>query len=314
MERDFRYLREMYGDAGARELFEKICAQLLHAQYGDDAHSIRVSQGDEGVDIFVGNFSTPIVYQCKFFLDGIGTSQKKQIRDSFGRAISAMTYKMKKWVLCIPCILSVLESNWWDEWRSKQIEQTGVEIGLYDGGYLISELKRHNLYSKIFDDDVRLKLDAILTILQNDSTEKCQKTESARIDGQRQEGRSMSSRNKIEEGKTKEIASPDEFGSVLEYLFMSMESSEQIMKLCSLLSDMRVQGAIHAVADEEILYFNSIIVDEEKRVIYYFKNEKKVFTVFVDSITDLITKISCGVHELTIWIHEGEEVRIAFSF
>lgn len=123
MERDFRYLREMYGDAGAREIFEKICAQLLHAQYGDNAHSIRTSQRGAGIDILVGDFSAPIVnYQCKFFLDGVGNSQKKQIRDSFKRAISATTYKMKKWVLCLPCNLTAQEFHWWSEWRSKQIK------------------------------------------------------------------------------------------------------------------------------------------------------------------------------------------------
>ena len=77
MERDFRYLRDIHGDAGARELFEKICTEWLYAQYGENAHNIRVSQGDAGIDILVGDFSAPIKnYQCKFFLDGIGDAQK----------------------------------------------------------------------------------------------------------------------------------------------------------------------------------------------------------------------------------------------
>ena len=41
MQRDFRYLRDKYGDAGAREIFEKLCTNLLQAQHGEDAHNSR---------------------------------------------------------------------------------------------------------------------------------------------------------------------------------------------------------------------------------------------------------------------------------
>ena len=51
----------MHGDAGAREIFEKICTEWLYAQYGEKAHNIRVSQGDAGIDILVGDFSAPMV-------------------------------------------------------------------------------------------------------------------------------------------------------------------------------------------------------------------------------------------------------------
>ena len=60
MQRDFRYLRDQHGDAGAREVFESICTQLLQARYGEETHNIRVSRGDEGIDILVGDFQSPI--------------------------------------------------------------------------------------------------------------------------------------------------------------------------------------------------------------------------------------------------------------
>lgn len=79
VQRDFRYLRDKYGDAGAREIFEKLCTNLLQAQHGEDAHNIRVSQGDEGIDILVGDFQFPIDnYQCKYFIDGIGKASRKE--------------------------------------------------------------------------------------------------------------------------------------------------------------------------------------------------------------------------------------------
>lgn len=163
MERDFRYLRDIHGDAGAREIFEKICTEWLYAQYGENAHNIRVSQGDAGIDILVGDFSAPIKnYQCKFFLDGIDDAQKKQIRDSFKTAITSTSYSMEKWILCVPCTLSASEFKWWSGWRSKQEKIYGVDIALYEGGYLISQLKKHDIYETAFDDDIRTKLDEIL--------------------------------------------------------------------------------------------------------------------------------------------------------
>ena len=46
MEWDFRYLQGKYGDAGARAKFEEICHALLLKLYPEQAHSIRVEQGD----------------------------------------------------------------------------------------------------------------------------------------------------------------------------------------------------------------------------------------------------------------------------
>lgn len=142
MERDFRYLRDQHGDAGAREVFEKICSQLFTALFGADAHNIKVSQGDEGLDILVGDFSAPIdVYQCKYFIDGIGDAQKQQIRDSFKRAVESSIYKMKSWTLCLPCELTAKEFRWWSEWKYRMIKLLNVDISLFEGSYLIAQLK-----------------------------------------------------------------------------------------------------------------------------------------------------------------------------
>lgn len=166
MQRDFRYLRDKYGDAGAREIFEKLCTNLLQAQHGEDAHNIRVSQGDEGIDILVGDFQFPIDnYQCKYFIDGIGSSQKAQIEHSFDRAIHSENYSMQKWILCVPCSFSSAEFKWWSEWKGQQQRIHQIEIALFDGTYLISELKKSGIYDEAFDDDIRKKLDEILPLL-----------------------------------------------------------------------------------------------------------------------------------------------------
>lgn len=166
MERDFRYLRDKYGDAGARDIFEKICTQLFHVMYQEEVHNIKVSQGDGGIDIAVGDFSKPIInYQCKYFLDGLDEPQKQQIRNSFTRAIGNDTYKMSKWGLCLPCTLSVKEFEWWSKWKEKQERNNSIEITLLDGSYLLSKLKQYDIYEKEFDEDVRNSLEEILEIL-----------------------------------------------------------------------------------------------------------------------------------------------------
>lgn len=163
MERDFRYLREQHGDAGAREIFEKICSQLFASLYGSNAHNIKASQGDEGIDILVGDFSAPIdVFQCKYFVDGIDSSQKQQISHSFNRAYESDMFKMKRWILCLPCELTAKEFQWWSEWKNRMTELRSIPIELYDGCFLITQLKKQEIYASAFNDDIRLKLDEIL--------------------------------------------------------------------------------------------------------------------------------------------------------
>lgn len=166
MERDFRYLRDKFGDAGARDIFEKICTELMQCKFGE-AHSVRVSQGDGGIDVFAGDFSNSIdVYQCKYFIDGIGDAQKTQIRESFNTAINSDEYKMNKWFLCVPCILDIKEHTWWWGWKRKKEEKYKISIGLLDGSLLISELKKYNLYNTIFDNETMLLLNEIMSYLQ----------------------------------------------------------------------------------------------------------------------------------------------------
>lgn len=162
MERDFRYLREQHTDAGARDIFEKICSQLFATMYNGNAHNIKASQGDGGIDIFVGDFSAPgDLFQCKYFIDGIEDSQKQQIRNSFNRAIESDVFEVKCWTLCLPCELTIKEFKWWSEWRNQQVKLHGIDIFLLEGSYLIAQLKKQSIYTTVFDDDIRIQLDEI---------------------------------------------------------------------------------------------------------------------------------------------------------
>lgn len=152
MERDFRYLREKYGDAGAREAFEKICVEIFQKLY-KDAYPVKASPGDDGIDILVGEFTEPlIVFQCKYFVDGIHESQKAQIRKSYKTVTDK--YKVKEWNLCVPLVFTINDHQWWSDWKSSKCNK-GITIGLYDESRLINTLKEYDLYNRIFDEDIR---------------------------------------------------------------------------------------------------------------------------------------------------------------
>lgn len=153
MERDFRYLRDKFGEAGAREIFENICVELFQNIY-TNAYAVKACPGDDGIDILVGDLDkTIIVFQCKFFIDGINDSQKKQIRESYSMVTNK--YDVKEWYLCVPNVFSVKEHKWWAEWKVEKQETNKMEMGLYEGSLLISKLKKFDMYEKIFDDDIR---------------------------------------------------------------------------------------------------------------------------------------------------------------
>ncbi|MDF9825480.1 hypothetical protein M2475_001945 [Breznakia sp. PF5-3] len=165
MQRGFNYLIDMHGEAGARDIFEKICIQVFQQLYGEDAKAVRISQGDGGIDILVGDLPTPQkIYQCKFFPIKIGSSQKMQIKESFETAIR--NYSPKEWILCLPLVLSKEELLWWSQWKSEN-ENDNLCISFCDGSYLINLLKKFGFYSEIFDDDIRETLQIILDYMSD---------------------------------------------------------------------------------------------------------------------------------------------------
>ncbi len=164
----FQYLVSKYGDAGAREVFEGLCAKLLNKMYGPSSHQIRVSQGDGGVDILVEDGAESVrVFQCKFFPKSIGDSQQEQIRRSFTTVTenSDLFPTVKEWILCLPLILSEAERNWWNKWKTKQETKHKVSIDLWDSTHLIGLLQKYDLYNAAFDIKLSSTLEEILQTL-----------------------------------------------------------------------------------------------------------------------------------------------------
>ena len=156
MEDEWMLLIKKYKTEGARKIFENICKTLYEIlNPKKNVKSVRVSQGDKGIDIFIGDIGVePIdVIQCKFF-PTLGKSQKDQITKSFNRVIKSEDFEIRTWTLCIINELSVEEHIWWSNWKKKKIKEWHLNpdsILLKDGSDLINLLKDNNLYNTVFE-------------------------------------------------------------------------------------------------------------------------------------------------------------------
>ncbi|MEO9513454.1 MAG: ABC-three component system protein [Flavobacteriaceae bacterium] len=167
MARDFNYLLKKHGKEGARQVFENSCAKVFKEEF-ENSYPVECNPGDEGIDVFVGDFSDKIdVYQCKCFFYEIGDSQKKQINKSFNTAIKSKEYQLKKWVLCLPKALTIDEVKWWSNWKKKREASHKIEIHLMDSISLLLLIKKHNLHLELFDEDELIILNEILEHLEN---------------------------------------------------------------------------------------------------------------------------------------------------
>lgn len=165
------HLQLIYGVAGAREKFEELTVQLLHSQY-PDVERIRIIRGDGGIDAHQGALTDTNgidVFQIKFFPDGIGDSQQKQIRESFKRICDNNAFKSKSWTLCLPVDMSTNEKKWFDEWKQKQAT-TGIDIrsplGALELESLLYEDKNRGIKESFFKEEYLQQIREIHTTLE----------------------------------------------------------------------------------------------------------------------------------------------------
>lgn len=120
---------------GARAKFEHLIAQLVALQY-QGVKTVAAKGGDWGLDVIVGEIDGVIsVWQAKFFIDGVGDSQKDQIRDSFDTVVDKAAeegFTVDVWTLCIPVDLDPAALQWWTNWKKAKAKATGITIELQD--------------------------------------------------------------------------------------------------------------------------------------------------------------------------------------
>ena len=88
----YTFIRFNGGEAGARDMFEKVMEELLRAENpGKEVHLVKASQGDGGIDVYVHQENGIDVYQCKFFMGSMNSSRWTQVKKSFNRVIEFFT-------------------------------------------------------------------------------------------------------------------------------------------------------------------------------------------------------------------------------
>lgn len=134
---DFAYLRiKGSGEAGARDLFQKLVAQLV-ALRRPGADQIEGAGGDWGIDIYVGVLEprgSLAIWQAKYFVNGVKRPQRNQIEEAFDTAVRKAReegYMVKAWTLCLPSNLSPAETTWWNKFRRERSKETGIAIDVW---------------------------------------------------------------------------------------------------------------------------------------------------------------------------------------
>lgn len=133
-------------EAGARQMFQTFVTDLVSLEHAT-ADTVAGPGGyDWGIDTYAGRFDeTLTVWQSKFFLDGIGDSQKKQIRESFAEVCSKAAehdLTIDAWFLALPCDMAPEERAWFDGWSGRQSRKSGFPIRLLSGSELRRQLMR----------------------------------------------------------------------------------------------------------------------------------------------------------------------------
>ena len=144
----YTFIRFNGGEAGARDMFEKVMEELLRAENpGKEVHLVKASQGDGGIDVYVHQENGIDVYQCKFFMGSMNSSRWTQVKKSFNRVIEffnsdeARGVKMLSWYLCMPREMQKEDIPEWEEF-CKDRESNKIPISCIDGNEIIQRMKK----------------------------------------------------------------------------------------------------------------------------------------------------------------------------
>jgi hypothetical protein len=136
------------------DTFHKLCFQLLKERHqGSDLRQVEGASGDEGLDIFEGEFGGNLtIWQCKAFPNGIGESQKGQIRESLNTALR--NFKPINWILCLSVNLDSKASRWWEDYKKSKADI--VKIGEMFASQIVAELMHRRTLKNYFFPNVAI--------------------------------------------------------------------------------------------------------------------------------------------------------------
>lgn len=156
---DFKKFVDKWGIRSARKYFEQFVFEFIRIKYDyrSSVKQIREAPGDWGIDVICGDFyDQNIIWQCKFFIDKIDKTQQGQIRKSYESLLKKSKekrFKICRWILCIPIILSAQEEKWWNGWKKKMENKNSIPIEYLTLSHFREKHKDHefqNLLRKYF--------------------------------------------------------------------------------------------------------------------------------------------------------------------
>ena len=120
------------------DTFQKLCFHILKDRFPEmDIRQVDGQSGDKGLDLFCGNLRGILtIWQCKAFANGVGESQKSQIRESLKQALKQ--FKPRRWILCLSVDLNEKATAWFQKFQHSR--RNTVEIGLFDASAIVHEL------------------------------------------------------------------------------------------------------------------------------------------------------------------------------
>jgi len=131
------------------DTFQRLCFHILKDRHpGLEVRHVEGASGDEGLDVFAGELSgKPAIWQCKSFRDGVGKSQKTQIRKSLRTALKHFT--PSRWILCLSVGMDAKAHRWFE--RLKKTYESQVKIELLPNEEIVHELMyRRTLRNQFF--------------------------------------------------------------------------------------------------------------------------------------------------------------------
>jgi hypothetical protein len=140
----YQRLKELDADT-----FQRLCFQLLKERHPEqDIRHVEGASGDKGLDVFAGElYGKPAIWQCKAFPNGVGDSQKGQIRESLRTALKHSS--PAHWILCLSVDLDEKTSRWFE--KLKKSNEGTVKIGKMFASDIVNELlHRRTLQNHFF--------------------------------------------------------------------------------------------------------------------------------------------------------------------
>lgn len=161
---DFSRLIDLYGAAGAREIFENLCVELYRRKYGDQIHQVKAGKGgDGGIDFFRKNGRKLDVYQCKFFTGNMNSDHWPLVSQSFQRAKENPDFEVGKWILLTACEFTPTYRKKWEIFEG-DAKKDRIKVEYQQGSDIIADLQKpeyKDIYERIFKDDLEKKIQEI---------------------------------------------------------------------------------------------------------------------------------------------------------